>query len=73
MALDAVAGELSGELRRLLGLRLPVVPKLPLSSEEEQLNWFSGLLAKSQGPHWVLTVLYVPYSLDSGLRSAFSV
>ena len=36
--------------------------------EWEQLQRFSGLSPRSQGQSLALTVLYVPHSIDSGLR-----
>ena len=34
-------------------------------AKREQLNWFQGRVPESQGHNPALTVLYVPYSLDS--------
>ena len=40
---------------------------LPLPSEEGTTCFFKGVSPQSPGQNLVLTVLYVPYSLDSGL------
>ena len=40
-----------------------------LQSNKEQLERVSGLLPGSQGQNLAMTVLYVPYSLDSGVRA----
>ena len=37
-------------------------------AKRERLEWLKGLLPKSQGQNLALTVLNVPYSLDSGTR-----
>ena len=40
--------------------------KLSFRAKREQLKSFSGLAPESQGQNLALTVLYLPYSLDSG-------
>jgi len=37
-----------------------------IANTERRGNKFEGLLPENQGQHLALTVIYVPYSLDSG-------
>jgi len=59
---------LMGHSRNSSAVRCAVTEPEPIPSEREELERFQGLLPESQGHNLALTVLCVPYSLDSGLE-----